>query len=405
MLIKEGKIKKIAKSIKSCPKAKKNGNEIEYKAKNLHLSPGWFDLHVNFRDPGYEQKETIESGSNTAASGGFTGVMTMPNTSPNIDNKGMIEYIKNTNKGHIVEIIPAGNITKGGQGNELVEMHDMKNAGCVAFTDDKRSITNSELMKIAMLYSKDCKSLIMNYPNEENITKDSYVHEGEISTKLGLKGMPDIAEEMIVNRDISLSEYTNSKIHLSYLSSKRSVEKIKKAKREGINITSDVAIHNLILTENMLSDFDSRYKVKPPLRTLKDNRSLIKALKNNTIDVITSDHSPHEEEVKKIEFNSAAYGIIGLESMFGLLGKYILPHINLNQLIEKIAINPRNILGLEEISINEGKKANITLFNPSLSWEFNNEKIKSKSKNTPFIGERLTGKALAIYNNGQFREC
>ena len=405
VFIKNRKIEKIAKSIKPSKESVATGKEIEFSAPNLHLSPGWFDLHANFSEPGNEQKETLESGSNAAAKGGFTGVMIMPNTTPSLDNKGMIEYILNTTKGNIVDLFPAGNLTKNQQGNEIVEIHDMHKAGCLAFTDDKHSIKRNEVLKVAMLYSKDCNALIMNYPNENSIANNGYMHEGDISTKLGLKGIPSLAEEMMLDRDISICEYTNSRFHLSYLSTKNSANKVKKAKAKGLNITADVALHNLFLTDESVNNFDTRYKVMPPLRTAKDNKALIKALKDGIIDIITTDHTPQDEEHKKIEFNNAADGIIGLESAFGLLGKYLLPHLELSQVIEKIAINPRKILGIDQATLSEGNIANITLFNPDLEWEFKAEDIKSKSVNTPFIGEQLTGKALAIFNNGKFKEC
>ena len=405
VFIKNGKIEKISKSIKSCKESVASGKEIEFAANNLHLSPGWFDLHANFSEPGNEQKETLESGSNAAKKGGFTGVMIMPNTTPSLDNKGMIKYILNASKGNIVDLLPAGNLTKNQEGNDIVEMHDMNKAGCLAFTDDKYSIKRNEVLKIAMLYSKDCNALIMNYPNENSIANDGYMHEGNVSTKLGLKGIPALAEEMMVDRDISICEYTNSRFHLSYLSTKKSAEKVKKAKAKGLNITADVVLHNLFLTDEAVNNFDTRYKVMPPLRTAKDNKALIKALKDGTIDIITTDHSPQDEEHKKIEFDNAADGIIGLESAFGLLGKHLLPHLELSQLIEKIAINPRKILGLNQATLTEGNTANITLFNPDLEWEFTKGDIKSKSNNTPFVGEKLKGKALAIFNNGKFEEC
>ena len=281
IFIKDGKIEKIAKSIRSSKESLENGTAIEYSANNLHLSPGWFDLHSNFSEPGNEQKETLESGSKAAIKGGFTGVMIMPNTTPSLDNKGMIKFIQNATAGNIVDILPAGNLTKKQEGNDIVEMHDMSKAGCLAFTDDKQSIKRNEVLKIAMLYAKDCNALIMNYPNENSIANDGYMHEGAVSTKLGLKGIPALAEVMMVDRDISICEYTNSRFHLSYLSTKGSVEKIKKAKSKGLNITADVALHNLFLTDVAINNFDTRYKVMPPLRTKKDNKALIKALKED----------------------------------------------------------------------------------------------------------------------------
>tara|TARA_B100001758_G_C18416520_1_gene620347 strand:+ start:3959 stop:5245 length:1287 start_codon:yes stop_codon:yes gene_type:complete len=404
VFIKDGKIEKIAKKIKSNDKKIENNSEQIYSAKNLHISPGWFDLHSNFGEPGYEQKETFETGCNAALKGGFTGVMVMPNNKPSIDNKSMINFIRNATKDNIVDVIPAGNITKNGAGNEIVEMHEMNNAGCKVFTDDKKSVKRNEVMKIAMLYSKDSNSLIMNYPNDKSIANHGVMHEGKISTRLGLRGIPALAEEMMVDRDLNLCEYTKCKLHLSYISTKNSLNKIKQAKAKGLNITTDVTIHNLFLTEKSVNNFDTRYKVMPPFRTKKDTSALIKGLKNGTIDVISTDHSPINNEYKKIEFDNAKNGIIGLETAFGLIGKYILPNLSLEKIIEKIAINPRKILQLPEVSINEGKLANITLFNPETEWDFSKKDIRSKSVNTPFIGEKLKGKALAIFNNGQFKE-
>jgi len=398
LFIKNGKIEEIAKSIN-------NGTKKVYRAKNLHVSPGWFDLHANFGEPGYEQRETLETGSNAALKGGYTGVMLMPNNKPSIDNKSMIKFICNANKENIIDLIPAGNITKNSEGNQIVEMHDMYRAGCKAFTDDKKSISRNEVLKIAMLYSKDFDTVIMNYPNDKSIANNGFMHEGTTSTMLGLKGIPALAEEMMVDRDLNLCEYTDSRLHLSYISTKNSVKKIKDAKAKGLRVTTDVALHNLFLIDEAINNFDTRYKLMPPLRTKKDNKSLIKALNDGTIDIISTDHSPITDEYKKTDFDSAAIGIIGLETAFGLLGKHILSQIDLSTLIEKIAINPRKILKMKEIVIKKDEKANITLFNPDLEWVFTANDIKSKSNNTPFIGEQLKGKALAVINNGQFKEC
>ena len=400
ILVKEGKIQKIKKSIKIDNKSK----ITEYKQKNLHVSPGWFDIHVNFCEPGYEEKETILTGSNAAIKGGFTGVMLMPNTKPYIDNKGILEFIKNISKKNIIDIHVAGNITKKCEGNDIVEMYDMYKSGCKAFTDDKNSLKRNDVMKIAMLYSKDADFLIMNYACDTSLAK-GHMNEGEISTRLGLKGIPSVAEEIMVDRDLNLCKYTVSKLHLSYISTKESINKIKKAKSLGLKVSSDVAIHNLFLTEDLIKNFDTRYKVLPPLRTKVDNLSLINGLKNDVIDIISSDHTPINEEYKKTEFDNAESGIIGLESAFGLLGKHVLDKIGISKLIEKISINPRKILNIEEVIIEEGKKANMTLFDPEIDWVFNEKDIKSKSKNTPFIGEKLKGKALAVINNGELEKC
>ena len=398
ILINNNKIEKIAKKIQI------DSDTKIYKNENLHVSQGWFDMHVNFGQPGFEQRETIENGLNAAAKGGFTEVLLMPNTNPSIDNSSMIDFIKGFSKRNIVKIQVAGNLTVSQEGKNIVEIHDMTNNGCIAFTDDKKSIQNNELMKIAMLYIKNSNSLLMNFPNDSKIQKNGVINEGKISTQLGLKGIPNIAEEMMLDRDITLCDYTESKIHESYISTERSVDKIKKAKEKGINITSDVALHNIFLTEEQVNNFDTRFKVLPPLRTKNDNKAIINGLKDGTIDVITSDHNPFEEETKKLEFDNAEFGIIGLESAFGLINKHLEKHLTLNEIIDKISNNPRKILGLKNNSIEEGNYANLTLFNPSNKWEFKENDIVSKSKNSPFVGEELKGKALAIYNNNKFKE-
>ena len=397
ILIKNGVIKKIAVNIKE----KKS---ITYIAKNLHISIGWMDLHSNFRDPGFEYKEDIISGCKAAAKGGFTGVLLMPDNNPITDNNAQVKYIQSKGKDNIVSVHTAGSITKAMQGSQMVEMYDMKEAGALAFTDDKKSLQNNEVIKHALLYAKDFDGLIMNFANDNSISNGGQIHEGEISTALGLKGIPAMAEEIMIDRDISICKYTESKLHLSYISTKNSVSKIKKAKKEGRKISADVALHNLILTDQEITHFDTRYKVMPPLRSKKDCSALIKGLKDGTIDIICTDHSPENEENKKTEFNNAAFGIIGLETAFGLIGKYLSKHLSLSEIIEKIAINPRRLLKLESGNIKEGNTANLTLFNPELEWEFKKTDIESKSVNTPFVGKKLKGKALAICNKGKFLE-
>ena len=395
IVIEDGIIKKIDKKIT------KNG-VFEYSEKNLHLSTGWMDIHCNFREPGFEYKDDLKSGIQSAITGGFTTVLLMPQTKPVIDSRSHVEFIKNNTKGSIVDVHTSGSITKNLEGNDLVEMHDMNSAKCRTFTDDKKSLDRNEVMKLALLYSKDFDGLIMNYPNDKSIYNNGKMNEGIISTNLGLKGISNIAEEIMVDRDLSLAKYTNGNLHLSYISTKESVQKIKRAKKEGINITSDVSINNLIMTEEKLKTFDTRYKLLPPLRTKEDKNTLIKGLKKGIIDVICSDHSPEDEENKKTEFDNAAFGILGLETLFGLLGKYLSKDLSIEEIIEKISTNPRKIVLKEVLKIEEGEIANITLFNPELEWEVSKKDIKSKSNNTPFIGENLRGKALAIYNNNQF---
>ena len=405
ILVEGGKIKKIAKKIKLSPKSITNSDTIEYSAKNLHVSTGWLDIHANFGEPGYEERETLKTGCNAAVKGGFTGVLVMPNNKPNIDNKSMIDFINNMTRNNIVDVIPSGNITQNGEGNNIVEMNDMHKSGCRVFTDDKKSLQRNEVMKIAMLYSKDSNSLIMNYPNEKSISNNGYMNEGAASTRLGIKGIPAIAEEMMVDRDLNLCGYTGSRLHLSYISTENSLKKIKTMKKKGLKVTCDVAIHNLFLTDDAVNNFDTRYKVMPPLRTKQDNKALVKALIDGTIDVISSDHTPINDEYKKTEFDNAMNGIIGLETLFGLIGRYILPMTNLDNIVDKISTKPREILQMEKLVIEEGRNANFTFFDPELEWVFSQKDIKSKSINTPFIGEKLKGKALAVLNKGRLKEC
>ena len=398
ILINNNKIEKIAKSIQIDSKTK------VYKHDNLHISQGWIDMHVNFGQPGYEHRETIDNGLNAAAKGGFTDVLLMPNTNPKIDNGMMIDFVKNITRDKIINVHVAGTLSNAQKGENIVEMHDMIKNGCIAFTDDKKSIQSNELMKIALLYIKNTSALLMNFPNDKYLQKNGVINEGIISTQLGLKGIPAIAEEIMLDRDIALCRYTESRIHESYLSTAKSINKIKNAKDDGINISADVALHNIFLTDNCINNFDTRYKVLPPLRTKSDNKAIIKGLKDGTIDVISCDHNPIEIESKKLEFDNAKFGIIGLESAFGLIIKNLEKHLSLNQIIDKISNNPRKILGIENNIIEEGNIANLTIFDPEIKWEFEKKDIISKSKNTPFVGEKLKGKALALVNNNKFLE-
>tara|TARA_B100000902_G_scaffold48580_1_gene55579 strand:+ start:11100 stop:12368 length:1269 start_codon:yes stop_codon:yes gene_type:complete len=396
ILIVDGIIKKISENINE-------KSDIKYTSPNLHVSIGWMDSHSNFREPGYEHKDDINSGTRSAIKGGFTSVMLMPKTKPIVDNKSIIEFIKNKSKNSILDIHVSSAVSKNMEGKDLVEMHDINSVGCRVFTDDKNSIENNELLKLALLYSKDFNGTIMNFPNDRILSKNGTMNEGKNSTYLGLKGIPNVSEEIMLDRDISLAKYTKGNLHCSYISTKESVKKIRKSKKEGLNLTADVSINNLIMTDDMVKNYDSNYKVLPPLRSENDIISLIKAIKDGTIDVISSDHSPENSDNKIIDFDNAKFGVIGLESFFGLACNKLLKHIDLSIIIEKISSNPRRIFLNQYLKINEGEKANLTLFNPNIEWKFNKKDVKSKSNNTPFIGKKLLGKALAICNNNKFQ--
>lgn len=396
ILIKNGKIEEIKKNIKA--------DVQTFEAKNLHVSQGWIDMRANFCDPGFEYKEDINSGLAAAKKGGFTGVVTTALTQPITDSKSAIEYQLNTAKGDIVDLFPMGSVSEKMEGKNISEMFDMQNAGAVAFSDNKKSIQNASLLKRALLYTKSFNGLIMNYANDLSIAGNGQVNEGISSTENGIPGIPALAEEMMISRDLFLAEYCESRIHISGISTAKSVELIKKAKANGIQVTCDVASHNLLLDDSNISSFDSNFKVLPPLRTKSDIKALIKGIKEGTIDVIVSDHTPQDEESKKCEFNHAKYGTINLESSFGVLNTASKGN-DLEKFISAISTNPRKILNLKKNPIEVGTEANLTLFDPSIKWTYSESDIRSKSHNTPFLGTEFTGKALAIFNNGALEKC
>ncbi|MBE50083.1 MAG: dihydroorotase [Flavobacteriales bacterium] len=394
ILIENGKLIKIAKNIT-------NKKIKTFSKKNLHVSPGWMDIHANFREPGFEFKNDLISGIKSAIKGGFTSVLLMPNTNPVIDNITSAEYIYKRTRNKIIDVHTAASITKGLKGKELSDMRELNSIKCRVFTDDKKSIKTAKLMELALLYSKDFGGLVMNYPNEDD--NDIQINEGEISTMIGIKGSPNIYEEIMTNRDLCLAEYTKGNLHLSYISTKESIQLIQKAKQKQQNISADVSINNLVMSDHELINFDSNYKFTPPLRSKPDVKSLIDGLKNNTIDIISSDHCPEDIDNKEIEFNLSNPGSIGLESMFGLIGKHLSHHLSISEIIEKISINPRKIILNQRIKVESNEIANITLFDPDCEWTFSKEDIKSKSKNSPYINHKFKGKALAIYNNKKFK--
>jgi dihydroorotase len=395
ILIEKGIISKIESDLK-------NPNEIkEIHFNDLHVSAGWFDMRANFCDPGNEYKEDLNSGLNAAAKGGFTGVMVMPDSEPATSTKSGIQYIINKTKGNIVDALPAGSLSHNCEGKEIAEMYDMHSAGAIAFTDNKKSVSKSSLLNRAMLYSQSFNGLIINFPNDREISNSGQINEGIVSTELGLKGIPALAEELMVSRDIFLAEYCNSKIHLSNITTKKSVQLIKDAKKKGIKITADVNSYHLLFDETELLHFDNHFKVNPPLRTKEDIKALITGLKDGTIDVICSDHTPEDIENKQCEFDHSAFGMINLQTSFSAANTAIKNKLDLAEFISKITSSPRRILGLEKIEITVGEKANLTLFSPTEKWTFNKEDIVSKSKNTPFIDKELTGKVYGVINNNK----
>jgi dihydroorotase len=369
-----------------------------FSAANLHASPGWFDMQANFRDPGFEFKEDLLSGSGAAAAGGFTGVALMPSTQPPIHSKAEVEYIKNKTRGAAVDIYPIGTLSHQLEGKELSEMYDMSLSGAVAFSDDKKPVKNAGLLVRALLYSKNFNSLIMTHCEDQSLSADGKMNEGITSTEMGLKGMPALAEEVMLARNIQLAEYAESRIHFSSVSTAGSVDLIRAAKKKGMTVSASVNAHHLNLDDTLLADFDSNLKVNPPLRSLADIAALKKGLADGTIDAIVSDHSPEDTESKVLEFDHAAFGMLGLETAYPIANTF--SGLSPEQLVNKLSIQPRTLLGIAVPEMKEGNKANLTLFDPKLSWTFTEKDIRSKSRNTPFVGHTFKGRVLGIYNNG-----
>jgi len=397
VLIEDGIITSLGKTN---PKELKDAKVIELDGKIC--TPGFYDMHVHFREPGREDEETVISGSNSAAAGGFTGVACMPNTSPDIDSAEVVNLIKERAKNHLVNVDVIGAATLKRSGEALSPIAEMVEAGIVAVTDDGAPIRTASILRNVLEYCQMYNIPVIEHCEEPSFT-DGAMNESEISTQLGLPSKPTISEDLIVMRDIITVEYCGGRVHISHISSEKSVELVRQAKKRGLNITAEATPHHFTLTEDSLKTYDTNYKMNPPLRSQKDVEAVIAGLKDGTIDCIASDHAPHSIEEKEMEFIYAPDGVIGLETEVGLAltELYHKKHLTLEQIIEKFAINPRKILGLEIPSVETGKKANLTIIDPNLVWTVDVSKFKSKSKNSPFDKKLLTGKSVAVINRGQ----
>ncbi len=391
ILIIGGRIKKISDNIST---------RKDYKViikDNLHVSQGWFDTSVSFGEPGYEERETINNGLNVAAKSGFTAVAVNANTNPIIDNKSAIEFLINKSSNSATRLYPIGALTKGSKGMNMAELYDMKKSGAIAFSDYKKPVLNDNLLKIALQYTQDFNGLIFSFPRNNSISGEGIVNEGVNSTILGLKGAPALAEHLQISRDLYLLNYTGGKLHIPTISSKKSIELIKEAKKKGLNITCSVAAHNLVITDDELHGFDSKNKVNPPLRTKEDTKALKIAIASGVIDIITSDHNPINIENKKVEFSEAKDGTIGLESFFGAVNSVL----KIEDFIESITNKPRKIFGLKITEIKEGNQADLTLFDPEGDSIFSTTDILSTSKNSIFIDKKMKGKVFGVFANKQ----
>ncbi len=395
ILIKGGKIEKIGKSIKA-----ETGLKV-IEEKGLCVSKGWIDLQANLQDPGYEHKEDIQSGLKAAAAGGFTKVCVSPLTEPVRDAKDQIQYIIKQSSESAVELLPYASLSKKAQGDELSEFYDLKQAGAVAFTDDRNSIKNPNLLKNALLYSKSMDALVMNFPYQTDISPNGVVNEGEQSTLLGLKGIPKLAEELMVKRDLYLQEYCGGKLHFSTLSSAKSIDMISTAKKAGAAVSCDMASYQLLLSDEELSSYDTRFKTLPPLRSKDEIKELIKAVKQGKVDALSSNHLPEDIDSKKKEFDLSSFGVINLQTAVPAAITALEGKVDLADVISLFTDGPARILEIDQPKIAEGETANLTLFNPNEGFIFEKEDVLSKSQNSPFFNRNLKGKVYGIISGNK----
>ncbi len=360
---------------------------------DLHASTGWFDLRADYAEPGFEHRETFESGSAASKAGGFTGVVLMPNTHPTVDSKSQVEFINKMGSFLPIEVFAAGSVSVGTKGKDLAELYDMYQAGAVAFTDGFNPIQDADLVKRALHYSQSFDGVVMLYPHNESIAHSGMMNESPMSTKLGLKSAPALAESLTVSRDLFIAEYCNAPVHISCISAAKSVELIRDAKAKGIKVTCDVAVANLAFTDSVLDTFDSTFKVLPHLREEEDRQALIQGINDGTIDAIVTNHRPWNIEEKECEFDHAEFGMACSETAFSLLRNATIDSIELETLVKVLSENPRNIVGQTVDTIEIGNKSNITVFDP---YEIGKtETKKSLSYKVPGVGEQLKGTVKA----------
>ncbi|MDD3725846.1 MAG: dihydroorotase [Candidatus Ratteibacteria bacterium] len=393
ILIERDRVSRIAKRIEA-----KGVGVID--AKGMLVFPGLIDIHCHLREPGREDEETIYTGSFSAVSGGFTTICCMPNTIPPLDNKVAIRFVIDKARDALCDVLPIGTITKGREGKEIAPYGEMVEAGAVAFSDDGDCVMDSLVMRRALEYTKLYKRPIISHPEDKCLSKNGVMNEGAVSTSMGLPGIPSEAEAVMVYRDISLANLTGGRLHLAHLSVSNSVEMVRYAKKEMDNLTCEVAIHHLFLTEEDVKGYNTGAKVNPPLRTKRDISALIKGLKDGTIDCIVTDHAPHTEEEAGTGFEEAPFGIIGFETAVALAMELQQKGLTLMQIIALFTTGPAKVMGIERGCIAEGMQADVVVFDPEREWVYRKEDIRSKSKNSPFIGRRMKGKVIKTICKG-----
>ena len=391
ILIKNNKISAMGPNIKD-----KDATKIN--CKGLVITHGFCDVHVHFREPGQENKETLNTGSLAALAGGFTRVCVMPNTTPPLDSPESIKFIIDKSANCPIFIHPIGAVSKSQNGEELTEVEGMVKEGAVAVSDDGLPITDSQVMRLALEYSSMFNIPVINHAEDECLRNDGVMNEGEVSTRLGLSGNPSLSESIMIQRDLELANLIKTKIHVPHVSSSSGVSNIKRMKKNNSKISAEVTPHHLYFNDNALSGYNTNFKVAPPIRSEKDRKALIKGLKDGTIDCIATDHAPHTTEEKEASFDMAPFGMIGLESCFGVVNKVL--DLPLKEIIKLLTINPRNIMNFNSNLFKKGALAEITIIDPDHEWIFSEENIYSKSKNSPFIGEKLKGKIHYTLSKG-----
>ena len=398
LLVEDGKVAMIDQNISI------SSSDIEViDATGQLIIPGLIDMHVHLREPGYEYKETIKSGTMAAAAGGFTTVCCMPNTKPVNDSQSVTEFIlhKAATEG-IVNVLPIGAITKAAKGEEITEMAELRDAGCIAFSDDGRPVMNSSVMRRALEYAKMFGLPLISHCEDLALSEDGVVNEGRVSTELGLKGIPNASEDIITARDIALSELTGGRVHIAHVSTKGSVDLIRIAKQKGLNVTAETCPHYLVLTDEAVTGYNTNAKMKPPLRSQEDVEAVRSGLKDGAIDVIATDHAPHAQEEKEMEFDYAPFGITGLETALSIIMRLVEEGLlTLNEMVIRMSSKPAMILGIDRGNLKVGAVADITIINPHSTWVVESLNLKSKGKNTPFEGWKLKGQVSTTIVGGR----
>ena len=372
--------------------------ETKIDCSGLVITHGFCDVHVHFREPGREDKETLQTGSRAALAGGFTRVCVMPNTSPPLDTPESIRFIIEKAEECPVHIHPIGAVTKGQKGQELTEIQGIISEGAVALSDDGFPISDAQVMRLALEYTSMFDKPVINHAEDECLRNNGLMHEGEISTRLGLAGNPSLAEAIMIQRDLELANMIQAKLHVPHVSSAGGAANIRRMKKLNPNITAEVTPHHLFFNDQALLEYNTNFKVAPPIRTENDRKELIKAVKDDTFDCIATDHAPHTIEEKEATFELAPFGMIGLESCFGAVNKVL--DMPLKKLLKLLTVNPRRVMGFEEDLFTIGRAAELAILDPDREWIFKEQNIYSKSRNTPFIGEKLKGKVRFTISKG-----